>query len=150
MSSEPTYTGIQIRSLQNLPVNIIFLKKVASRVLDYEKVHEDKEVSMVLVDNKTIKELNEKFRGISEVTDVLAFPLGGEFVSTKSLLGEIAISVERAKEAAREGGHQLKEELALLVVHGILHLLGYADEKKRDQEIMRDKEGKILESLGIK
>ncbi|GAH78526.1 unnamed protein product, partial [marine sediment metagenome] len=105
---------------------------------------------IVLVDNKMIKQLNEKFRGISEATDVLAFPLGGEFSSTENLLGEIVISVERAKEAAKEGGHRLKEELALLVVHGILHLLGHADEKKKEREIMRNKEGKILESLGIK
>ena len=150
MSSEPTYAGIQIRSLQNLPVNTGFLKKVASRALDHEEVHKDKEVSIVLVDNKMIKQLNEKFRGRSEITDVLAFPLGGEFASTKSLLGEIVISVEKAKEAAKEGGHRLKEELALLVVHGILHLIGYADEKKNHQEVMRDTEGKILESLGIK
>jgi probable rRNA maturation factor len=107
-------------------------------------------VSIVLVDNRVIKQLNEKFRGISEATDVLAFPLGGEFSSTENLLGEIVISVERAKEAAKKGGHRLKEELALLVVHGILHLLGYADEKKKEREIMRNKEGKILKSLGIK
>ena len=150
MSPEYIYTGIQIRSLLNLEVNIGFLKRVASRALGYEQVHKDKEVSIVLVDNKVIKQLNEKFRGISEATDVLAFPLGGEFASTKSLLGEIVISVEKAKEAAKEGGHQLKEELALLVVHGILHLLGYADEKKKEREIMRNKEGEILESLAIK
>lgn len=150
MSSEKRYAGIQIRSLQTPWVNIGFLKKVASRALESEGVHKDKEVSMVLVDNKMIKQLNEKFRGRREVTDVLAFPLGGEFASTKSLLGEIVISVEKAKEAAMERGHRLKEEIALLVVHGILHLLGYADEKKKEREVMRDKEGKILESLGIK
>jgi probable rRNA maturation factor len=150
VSPEYIYTGIQIRNLLNLEVNIGFLKKVASRALGYEQVHKDKEVSIVLVDNKVIRQLNEKFRGISEATDVLAFPLGGEFASTKSLLGEIIISIEKANEAAKEGGHGLKEELALLVIHGILHLLGYADERKKDREIMRDKEGKILESLGIK
>ena len=150
MSSEPIYAGIQIRNLQKLPINIGFLKRVASRALGHEEVQKGKEVSVVLVDNKMIRQLNEKFRGRLEVTDVLAFPLGGEFAWTESLLGEIVISVEKAKEAAKEGGHRLKEELALLVVHGILHLLGYADEKKRQREIMRDKEGKILESLGIK
>lgn len=150
MSSEPTYAGIQIRSLQNLPVNIGFLKKVACRALDHEEVHKDKEMSVALVDNKIIKRLNEKFRGISEVTDVLAFSLGGEFISTEGLLGEIVISVEKAKEAAKEEGHRLREELALLVVHGILHLIGYADEEEKSQEVMRNKEGKILESLGIK
>jgi len=150
VNPEHTYTKIQIRSLLNLQVNIRFLKKVASGALFHEQVHKDKEVSIVLVDNKTIKQLNDKFRGISEATDVLAFPLGGEFSSTENLLGEIVISVERAKEAAKEGGHRLKEELALLVVHGILHLLGHADEKKKEREIMRNKEGKILESLGIK
>jgi probable rRNA maturation factor len=150
VSPEYTHTEIQIRSLQKLSVNRGFLKKVASRALFHEKMHQDKEVSIVLVDNRMIKQLNEKFRGISEATDVLAFPLGGEFSSTENLLGEIVISVGRAKEAAKEGGHRLKEELALLVVHGILHLLGYVDEKKKEREIMRNKEGKILESLGIK
>ncbi|MFQ6066354.1 MAG: rRNA maturation RNase YbeY [bacterium] len=150
MSSEPKYSEIQIRSFQKLPLNIGFLKKVASRALGHEKVHQDKEVSIVLVDNKMIKQLNEKFRGRSEITDVLAFPLGGEFASTESLLGEIVISVEKAKEAAKEGGHGLKEELALLVVHGILHLLGYANDNENHRRTMREKEGKILESLGIK
>ncbi|MFQ5835223.1 MAG: rRNA maturation RNase YbeY [bacterium] len=150
MSSEKRYAEIQIRSLPNLSVNLEFLKKVASRALESKEVHKDKEVSIVLVDNKMIKQLNEKFRGRREVTDVLAFPLGGEFISTESFLGEIVISVEKAKEAAKEGGHRLEEELALLVVHGILHLLGYADEKEKEREVMRGKEGKILESLGIK
>jgi probable rRNA maturation factor len=150
VSSELKYSGIQIRSLQKLPLNIGFLKRVTSRTLGYEEVHKGKEVSIVLVDNKMIKQLNEKFRGNPEITDVLAFPLGGEFASTENLLGEIVISVEKAKEAAKEGGHRLKEELALLVVHGILHLLGYSDENKQSRDIMRDKEGKILESLGIK
>lgn len=150
MSSEKMCTGIEIRSLQNLKVNKRFLKKVVCRTLDQEKVQEDKELSIALVDNGMIKELNRKFRGMSEVTDVLAFPLGGEFASTESLLGEIVISVEEAREAAKEGRHELREELALLVIHGILHLLGYTDEEKKGQEIMREKEGKVLESLSIK
>ena len=140
---------IQIRNLQRRQVNKRFLRKIISQTLKSESASEDKEVSLALVSNKEISKLNERFRGARRITDVLAFPLGGEFVSTKNLLGEVVISVDKAEEQARRERHSLKNELALLTVHGVLHLLDYTDEEKEKKEIMRDKEGQILHSLGI-
>ncbi|TET09584.1 rRNA maturation RNase YbeY [Candidatus Aerophobetes bacterium] len=140
---------IQIRNLQRRQVNQRFLRKIISQTLKSESASEDKEVSLALVSNKEISKLNERFRGARRTTDVLAFPLGGEFVSTKNLLGEVVISVDKAEEQARRERHSLKNELALLTVHGVLHLLGYTDKEKEKKEVMRDKEGQILHSLGI-
>ncbi len=131
-------------------MNQRFLRKIISQTLRNELASEDKEVSLALVNNKKISELNEKFRGVRRITDVLAFSLGGEFVSTKNLLGEVVISVDKAEEQARGEGHSLRNELALLTVHGVLHLLGYTDEEKEKKELMRDKEGQILRDLGIR
>ena len=110
---------------------------------------EKKEISIALVDIKRMAKLNEKFRGVKESTDVLAFPLGGEFISTENLLGEVVISIDKAEEQARERGHSLEGELALLTVHGVLHLLGYTDEDEDKKKIMQAKENKILRFFRI-
>ncbi|MCD6472695.1 rRNA maturation RNase YbeY [Candidatus Aerophobetes bacterium] len=141
---------VQVRNCQKKWVNTDFLRKVALHTLKKELIKANKQISIALVDNKKIVELNREFRGISKVTDVLAFSLGGEFVSTENLLGEVVISVEAAEEQARERKHSLREELALLVAHGVLHLLGYSDKEETEREIMQNKEKIILKSLGIR
>jgi len=141
---------IQVRNCQRKWVDIDFLKKVALHTLKKELIEGNKQISIVLVDNEKSIELNRKFRGINEVTDVLAFPLGGEFISTENLMGEVIISVEAAEQQARERGHSLREELALLVVHGVLHLFGYTDEEEAEREIMQNKEKSVLKSLKMK
>jgi len=88
-------------------------------------------VSVALVDERTIKRLNKCYRGKNEVTDVLSFEAGRskEFVSAsvdKNYLGEIIICYPRAKKQAEEFGHPVKEELKILLKHGLLHLLGYS------------------------
>jgi len=141
---------VEVRNLQKKEkLDLELIKKVASSVLREEMVDENKEVGIALVDNAKIKQLNERFHKVGEVTDVLAFPLGDEFISTKNLLGEVVISVEAATGQARDRGHSLNEELALLVIHGILHLLGYNDEGERERKVMQAEERKILISLGM-
>jgi probable rRNA maturation factor len=131
-------------------VDTEFLGKVASMALDDNLAsRKNKEISIAMVDIKRMAKLNEKFRGVKEPTDVLAFPLGGEFISTENLLGEVVISVDKAEEQARERGHSLENELALLTVHGVLHLLGYTDEDEDKKKIMQDKEKKILHFFRI-
>ncbi len=123
---------------------------MASRALNDNLVSgKKKEISIALVDIKRMAKLNEKFRGVKEPTDVLAFPLGGDFISTENLLGEVVVSVDKAEEQARERGHSLESELALLTVHGVLHLLGYTDENEDKRKIMQDKEKKILHFFRI-
>lgn len=142
-------TLIGVRNLQNKRIDTKWLKRAAASTLDLESVGREKEVGIVLVDGEKMKDLNEKFRGRKIVTDVLAFPLRDNLVSTKDLLGEVIICVERAKQEACKRKHSLKEELTLLLVHGILHLLDYRDEKLGERKIMQEREKEILEQLGM-
>jgi len=140
---------IWIKNLQKEKVNLRLLRKAISWTLREKLGDCQKEVSMVLVDNARIKELNKRFRGVKRATDVLAFSLGGEFISTKNLLGEVIISVEQAQIQAEQRGHCLEDELVLLAIHGILHLLGYNDEDEKEREVMEKEERKILTFLEI-
>jgi len=138
-----------IRNLQKRRVDLKLLRKAISWILKENLPSQEKQVSVVLVDNAKIKELNEKFRGLKKATDVLAFPLGGEFISTKNLLGEVIISVEQAQRQAEERSHSLDDELVLLAIHGILHLLGYNDEDEQERQFMEEEEKRILSFLGM-
>ena len=121
---------------------------------------DDAEISVLLVDNVTIRELNRDYRNKDSVTDVLSFPLeeaapddgepaviGGP---AGRMLGDIVISVERAVEQAVEYEHSIERELAFLAVHGLLHLLGHDHEKDAAaKKLMRSEEKRILTALGI-
>ncbi len=112
-----------------------------------EKIHAlltDRDVELILTDNAQIKLLNKDFRNIDKPTDVLSFPL--EDVPFAPL-GTIVISVDKVKEKAAELGHHEEEELALLYLHGLLHLLGYDHES--DAGEMRAKEAEVIRSLGL-
>lgn len=132
-------------------VPVSSLKKAISFTLHRELgKKEKKEVSLVLVCADKIRELNCRYRGKDSVTDVLAFPLGNGIGPAKNLLGEIVICPDVALNYAKEKGHSLEDELILLAVHGTLHLLGYSDERKEEQNLMEEKEKEILKLLGKK
>ena len=109
-------------------------------------------LSVSIVDNEFIHEMNKEYRGIDRPTDVISFA----FLDTESdknavlnsqgpvVLGDIYISIDKAKEQALEYGHPLDRELRFLFVHGLLHLLGYDHMKKEDEEIMFPLQEKIL------
>ena len=113
------------------------IKKVSQQVLAVEEI--DKEVSIALVDNQYIKDLNDKYRSKNEATDVLSFPQDDD-----KLLGDIIISIPRAKEQAQEYNHSLAREIGFLTVHGMLHLSGYDHHQPQQKEKMRAQEEKIL------
>ena len=104
-----------------------------------------KHIELELVNSEEIKELNLSLRGINESTDVLSFPL----LQSKAnpLLGSIVINIELAKSTAKELGHSLKEELGILFLHGLLHLLGFDHEK--DQGQMRQKERELAKRFSL-
>ena len=87
------------------------------------------EVHLVLTEDRTIRDLNRRFRGIDRATDVLSFPDGDTLPSGGLFLGEIVISVDRARRQAEELGHDEVRELCELALHGALHLLGYDHER---------------------
>lgn len=95
------------------------------------------ELSLVLVDDNKIRELNKDCRKIDQATDVLSFLLDKE-------IGEIFISIETADKQARRVGHSLENELGLLFTHGILHLLGFNHSKKIERSLMFKTQGEIL------
>ena len=128
-----------------------WLRSVARRVLAAEGPDEAVEASVVVTDDATVRDLNRRYRDQDEPTDVLSFGLGdsadGSFVlppDERSHLGEVVISYPTAVRQAEEEGHSVEAELAHLLVHGILHLLGYDHQNAEDERTMRDREAEIL------
>ncbi len=144
------------------------VRKTIEQVLLDEGVRYPPEISILIIDNEKIKEINEETRGISEATDVLSFPMldydegktyrdiyinhvfGPEYFDGDALvLGDVVLSLEKAKEQAIEYGHSLKREICYLVAHSLFHLLGYDHMTQADKEKMRDAEERVLRALAI-
>lgn len=115
---------IEVNNLTAVPVNKNFLKKVAKIVLKKEN-KKGAELSIALVGKNEIKELNKKYRKKNKATDVLSFAIG----APEEPLGEIVICPAEVKKNAKKFGTTFKKELALTLIHGILHLFGYNHEK---------------------
>ncbi|MBO8435045.1 MAG: rRNA maturation RNase YbeY [Tyzzerella sp.] len=133
------------------------IEKIALLSLEYEDFDTDCEISVSLVDNNEIKDINSRFRNIDSATDVLSFPqltfeedeICDVNENDEIILGDIIISVERAMEQAKEYGHSLKREIAFLTAHSMLHLLGYDHMVKEEEEVMFKKQKEILNIAGI-
>lgn len=131
------------------------VKDCTRAALEEEEIEDDAEVSVTLVDNARIRELNSEFREIDRETDVLSFPLGddeGFEVDPDTdaiLLGDIVISLEKAKSQSEEYGHSFKREVAFLVTHSLFHLLGYDHITPEEETEMFSKQEKVLTKLGI-
>ena len=134
----------------------MLIRRAVSAALEYEEIDEDCEVSITFCDNEKIRELNSKFRGIDKATDVLSFPLFDEegddlfFPEIDCMLGDIVISLEKARSQAEEFGHSFEREAAFLAVHSVLHLLGYDHElSEEDDKDMRSRQSAIMEKIGL-
>lgn len=138
---------IQISNRQQLRADLELLRNLAKCVLESEGIKEPLQLSITLVDLKEIQDLNLKYRAVNHPTDVLAFPLTeaspGE-KGTPQILGEVVISPEAAREQASEYGQDYLDELCLLLVHGILHLLGYNHQEDKEKAAMVAREEQIL------
>jgi len=137
-------------------------------VLDEVKCPWECEINLTLTDNAGIHELNNRFRGIDRPTDVLSFPLSdfpkpGEFDwletdgadcfnpdSGELMLGDIVISAEKVIEQAAEYGHSIRREFCFLIVHSMLHLIGYDHIEEEDRIVMEALQKQILDDAGIK
>jgi len=123
------------------------VKNAVEATLGFEGFESDCEVSITFTDNESIRELNREYRDIDRATDVLSFPMDDE--GDDVVLGDIVISLERAKEQAIEYGHSLEREISFLCVHSTLHLLGYDHETgEEDEKEMFMKQEEILKILG--
>jgi len=130
------------------------IREIIKNIIQYLKVDEKTEISILFTDDKFIKLLNKKYRGINKSTDVLTFNLEeGDLifpeVDKNKLLGDIVVSVETAQRQANNLNHNLEKELAILLIHGLLHLIGYDHEEDRDNKIMQVKENEILDTFDL-
>lgn len=132
------------------------LKKAMDIIARLEKLTDNTEVDITIVDNDEIHQLNRDYRGIDRPTDVLSFALDEgdeepevEDGEAEHLLGDVIISAPRAVEQGKEFGHGLNREMTYLAVHGMLHLLGYDHMEEADKQVMRAREEQVLRELDL-
>jgi probable rRNA maturation factor len=144
----------------NLLINDAYLDKLDSTILENAAMFTlqtrpgklDSDLSLVIEDDERLRALNNEYLGIDSPTDVLSFPSGEEDVDPETgvfYLGDIIISYPRALEQAEAGGHPVVDELQLLVVHGVLHLLGHDHAEPFEKEEMWTIQAQILKKLGV-
>lgn len=129
------------------------VQKVLEKALEKEKL-ENTYFNLIIVDNNYIHELNKKYRNIDRPTDVITFALEDEnsiiIPNEERILGDIYISIDKAREQSQEYQHSLLRELCFLAVHGFYHLLGYDHQTKEEEKIMFQKQEEVLEEYGIR
>lgn len=128
------------------------IKKLLEYALKYKKL-ENVEFNIIFVDNETIRNINKEYRKIDRETDVISFALeDNEDIKFEfgRLLGDIYVSIPKMKQQAKEYGHSEQRELSFLIIHGLLHLLGYDHMTKEEEEIMFKEQELILDGYGIK
>lgn len=120
--------------------------------LAIEKLDVDGVFTVIFIDDEIMHEMNNKYRGIDRTTDVLSFALNDEednFESDISMLGDIYVSIPKMVSQSLEYGHSEKRELSFLVIHGLLHLLGYDHMNKEDEKVMFSLQEEVLSDAGI-
>lgn len=140
-----------------IPAGIrMLVRRACNAVLTFERFDGSAEVNVSFVDDHEIRKLNNEFRNIDKVTDVLSFPLGQDGVydlnpeNECKMLGDIVISVSQAVRQAEDYDHSFQREMAFLTVHSMLHLLGYDHVDGGMEAVkMREKEEHVLTQLGV-
>lgn len=147
---EDSISQVEQQQLQSL------VEKGLSTLLRLHEKSDKTEISLSLVNDARIHVLNREYRGIDRPTDVLSFALQEDDPEEPQiidfqddLLGDIVISIERARSQAIEYGHTFEREFLYLAIHGTLHLLGYDHETEEEQANMRNKEEEVLDLLGL-
>ena len=131
---------------------ISIMKKVLESALKKEKI-KNVTFNIILVDNDYIHKINKEYRNIDRETDVITFALEDEdtvlLPNSDRVLGDIYISLDKAKSQSIEYGHSFERELCFLAVHGFYHLLGYDHQTKEEEEIMFKKQEEVLKEYGV-
>ena len=145
----------EVELINNVNEEIEELKEVKKFIdfsLEYLKL-DNVIFNIIIINNEEIHKINKEYRGIDRPTDVISFALEDDdsFISLdKRILGDIYISIDKAREQSIEYGHNLLRELCFLTIHGILHLLGYDHMKPEDEKVMFELQERILSEYGIK
>ncbi|MYL33433.1 rRNA maturation RNase YbeY [Pontibacillus yanchengensis] len=137
---------------------IDLIQRILNFAAQKENITDEAEISVSFVDNKEIQIINRNYRQKDEPTDVISFAMQEEGEDEMKiigeeipiLLGDIVISIDRAKEQAEEYKHSLERELGFLALHGFLHLLGYDHQSKEDESAMFTRQEDILNEFGLK
>ena len=134
----------------------LLIRRCCHAALELEGFEGSAEISVSIVDDDQIRQINNEHRHIDSTTDVLSFPLGENGVYDKNpengayMLGDVVLSIERAIEQAERFGHSLQREIGYLVVHSVLHLLGYDHVDGGLEAVrMREREEAIMLSVGL-
>ena len=128
------------------------IKKLVDFALNYQQI-ENSIFNIIIVDEKTIQDINREYRGKDSITDVISFALEDDdtFIETDMrILGDIYICLKRCKDQSIEYGHSFLRELSFLTIHGLLHLLGYDHMNEDDEKVMFKLQEMILNEYGIK
>lgn len=133
------------------------IKNVVNAIAKLRNLSSKSELSILLVDNNYIQDLNLIYRNQNSATDVLSFAMNElaedepdyDFSNELNVLGDIVISMEKAQAQSVEYGHSMERELGFLVAHGMLHLLGFDHETEEEEKAMHDLEEKILKSINL-
>lgn len=134
---------VRINNQQEMPINIAEIRDLVRYLFEKEGIKGAcVEISILLVDDKGIEKLNKEYLGRARPTDVISFRMweGPFYKLHPELLGDVVVNVAQAHRS----GRQFKRELALYIVHGLLHLLGYVDDTKQNARRMQGRCGEIL------
>ncbi len=136
------------------------IKKAIKAVFKDKNLPEELDVNVLITTPKSIQTINRENRDVDSVTDVLSFPyfdyeepgVFDEEISEEeeNILGDIIICASKIKEQAKKYGHSQKRELAFLIVHSMLHLIGYDHMEEKDAELMQSEERRFMEIINIK
>jgi len=156
----PHTIDVQIEKSYRSTVEGETLREAAEATLAHQRIDEPAELVVVVTGDETLHDLNRRHRGVDAPTDVLAFPHQAKSPSPPPLtfvdppgfphyLGDVVISLPRARAQAEEAGNTLEAELQLLVVHGVLHLLGFDDQTGHERARMWREQEAVLASIGV-
>jgi len=137
---------INIENLTNLNINTEILEDISKYLL---KNHSSREIDLTVCHNQTIREYNLQYRGKDRATDVLSFPIESDIINnpTEIPLGSLVISADFVEKKAKKFGHTHQDELSLLFIHGVLHLIGFDHEI--DGGEMREKEEETIHYFNL-
>ena len=148
--------NIRINRRIDSSLAISWIRQIVEKALSVSGFESPLELSVIITSDEVIRKLNKKYRGLNETTDVLSFALTENTVESVPFivppdgithLGAVAISYPQAKKQAEQGDHSLEKEIALLLIHGVLHLVGYDHDKPQLEKKMRLLESMLLQEL---
>ncbi len=149
MSTSKFLVHVRRKPGLKVPFSLSLVRRAAQITLLHQGVNDPCELSIYLTDDAHIQEFNRQYLGIDSPTDVLSFPAAEPDPEQARLyLGDILLSIPRAQEQSQKAGHPLDAEVQLLVVHGVLHLLGYDHAEAKEKQRMWEAQAAILKQLG--